>query len=367
MKKKPITISLVAISYNSFKLFEYTCVDNTYLKTVTQAVRKKVDLSYADLSYKDLSAISINGIIGKHINFTGANLEESSICFGDLSDAIFNYANLSKCIITETNFTNAHFFNSNLKKAFGENITFKNADFEDADLRYVHFNKSNFTNARFEDTILNAAILTNCNFSDTFFKKVSYQNTEFSTSNNIPFLPMYLPEGEFIGWKKLQNGVIVKLKILSDSKRSRATSEKCRCDKALVLEFQDIYGNKVNLKSYVNENSSVLKYTSCRYTVGEIVYADKWDNNRWNECSNGIHFFLDRECAVRYPTPIARAPFKYKVTVYKETDTFPHLKNKSLLQQFSITIKRFYHKLTLRNINKLMMKIIKKVCIRYKL
>lgn len=31
------------------------------------------------------------------------------------------------------------------------------------------------------------------------------------------------------------------------------------------------------------------------YRVDEIVHCDKWDEDRWNECSGGIHFFLTRE------------------------------------------------------------------------
>ena len=114
-------------------------------------------------------------------------------------------------------------------------------------------------------------------------------------AKEIPFIPTHLPEGEFIAWKKLPNGLIAKLKILEDSKRSRATGDKCRCDKCLVLEFQNQDGSKSDLKTFTNK-----KYSECAYTVGEIVKADSWDENRWNECSHGIHFFIDRQSAVDY-------------------------------------------------------------------
>jgi len=39
-------------------------------------------------------------------------------------------------------------------------------------------------------------------------------------------------------------------------------------------------------------------YAPCVYTVGEMVYPDSWDDNRWNECSHGIHFFINRQEAV---------------------------------------------------------------------
>ena len=42
------------------------------------------------------------------------------------------------------------------------------------------------------------------------------------------------------------------------------------------------------------------KYAVCTYTVGEIVKADMWNDDRWNECTHGIHFFIDRQSAVEY-------------------------------------------------------------------
>lgn len=45
----------------------------------------------------------------------------------------------------------------------------------------------------------------------------------------------------------------------------------------------------------VNEN-----YATCIYKVGEMVYPDSFDDNRFNECSHGIHFFIDRGEAERW-------------------------------------------------------------------
>lgn len=41
-----------------------------------------------------------------------------------------------------------------------------------------------------------------------------------------------------------------------------------------------------------------MQYT--QYHVGEIVRVDNFDDNRWRECSTGIHFFMTRDEAVRY-------------------------------------------------------------------
>lgn len=36
------------------------------------------------------------------------------------------------------------------------------------------------------------------------------------------------------------------------------------------------------------------------YRIGETVEVTDFDQNRWNECSTGIHFFMNREDAVKY-------------------------------------------------------------------
>ena len=87
--------------------------------------------------------------------------------------------------------------------------------------------------------------------------------------------------GSFVGYKKCKNDVIVKLHIYADAKRSSATTRKCRAEYVKVL---DIYGADVGYSNY----------DDTEYRVGEIVRCHEWDDNRWNECSGGIHFFLTR-------------------------------------------------------------------------
>ena len=36
------------------------------------------------------------------------------------------------------------------------------------------------------------------------------------------------------------------------------------------------------------------------YEVGKTISVNNFNDNRWEECSEGIHFFLTREEAVRY-------------------------------------------------------------------
>jgi hypothetical protein len=87
-----------------------------------------------------------------------------------------------------------------------------------------------------------------------------------------------LPEGELIGWKKLQGDTICKLKIPVEAKRiGGLLGRKCRAEFAIVLEGE---GEGLH-------NGHV-------YKVGEKVVPDKFDPNPLVECSHGIHFYITK-------------------------------------------------------------------------
>ena len=101
-------------------------------------------------------------------------------------------------------------------------------------------------------------------------------------------------EGAFIGYKKAA-GKIVVLEIAADSRRSSATTRKCRCSKAKVLRIEEINGSVSDVNSVPsNRDRNFI------YEVGETVEVKDFDDNRWNECSTGIHFFINKEAARRY-------------------------------------------------------------------
>ena len=101
-------------------------------------------------------------------------------------------------------------------------------------------------------------------------------------------------EGSFIGWKKA-SGHIVKLRIPEDARRSSATGHKCRCDKAYVMEIQNMDGTKATEDTVRSDHDQNFVYT-----VGATVEVPDFDDNRWSECAPGIHFFIDRRAAVEY-------------------------------------------------------------------
>ena len=104
-------------------------------------------------------------------------------------------------------------------------------------------------------------------------------------------------EGAFIGFKKCDGAeecVLVKLEIPEDAKRSSATTRKCRCSKAKVISITGIKSGKEYEEAFSQHDKKFV------YRVGETVVPDSFDEDRWNECSKGIHFFITKQEAIDY-------------------------------------------------------------------
>ena len=97
------------------------------------------------------------------------------------------------------------------------------------------------------------------------------------------------PQGSIIGWKKCNDGVLVKLIIPEGAKRSNAGGRKCRAEYATVLE---VIGAEIGVTTEHGPKTE--------YRVGNKVMPDKWDDDWRNECSNGIHFWLTKEEAENF-------------------------------------------------------------------
>ena len=233
----------------------------------------KADFSNQDLSYANLLADL------RSANLSGANLSYANLRDADLSDADLSYANLRYADLRCANLSGANLSNANLCDA---NLC--NANLCDANLCFVN---------------LNFAKLCNANLSDADLRCANFSNADLSGTKNIMYIPMVCPEeGSFIGFKKAVYGdkdYIVKLEIPADALRSSATSRKCRCNKAKVLEIQNVDGSKANIDVVHSTYDSLFQYKA-----GQIVEEPNFDDNRFNECSKGIHFFINRHEAVAF-------------------------------------------------------------------
>ena len=252
-------------------LFEYEKENNTLKDTVEKAVKQGVSLAYANL-------------YGANLRY--ANLRGADLVGADLSNANLRYADLSKANLYGANLYEADLYYANLIKA---------------DLIYSYLNHSNLSHINLKNAKLYEADLIGADLSYADLNGTNLWDADLRFANlsntNIDY-PIACPsEGSFIGWKKVyyDGGYwLVKLEIPEDAKRCSATTNKCRCDKAKVLEITNIVTDET-----INEIVNINYYETV-YKVGEIVYPDSFDENRWNECSHGIHFFIDKQCAVNY-------------------------------------------------------------------
>ena len=130
---------------------------------------------------------------------------------------------------------------------------------------------------------------------DADLRDADLYNADLRDAKNVPFIPYACPDfGIFIGFKKA-SGYIVVLEIPEDAKRLSGTGRKCRCNKAKVLEIQNIDGTKANVTEIRSDYDK-----NFIYKVGKIVTVHNFCEDRWSECSAGIHFFINRQEAVNY-------------------------------------------------------------------
>ena len=183
----------------------------------------------------------------------------------------------------------------------------RDANLRDADLRGANLCGANLCDADLRDANLCDADLRGANLRDANLYGADLRGADLRGANlygadlrgaNLRDAKgCYLScptEGSFIGWKKA-SGHIVKLRIPEDARRSSATGHKCRCDKAYVMEIQNMDGTKATEDTVRSDHDKDFVYT-----VGATVEVPDFDDNRWSECAPGIHFFIDRRAAVEY-------------------------------------------------------------------
>ena len=169
------------------------------------------------------------------------------------------------------------------------------ADLRNADLGSANLSGANLRNANLSGADLGSANLRDANLCNAHLRYADLGGADLRGAK-MPFIPYACPDfGSFIGYKKAYGDVIVELEILADAKRCSAMSRKCRCDKAKVLRILDMNRQEIDALYVVSKFDRNFVYR-----VGEIVSVDDFDENRWNECSTGIHFFVNFQEAVNY-------------------------------------------------------------------
>ena len=241
----------------------------------------RADLVYTNLMYADLKGANLSCADLSGADLSGADLSGADLKGADLKGANLMYADLSGADLSGANLKGANLSRADLKIADLSGANLKGVDLGGANLRY----------ANLMYTELGGADLRGANLSGANLMCADLNGVEVNSVTS--FYHLQCPEsGSFIAYKKANN-CIIKLLIPEDALRSSATSRKCRANKAKVLEITKLDGG--NLQEVPSDYDR-----NFIYKTGEIVVVDNFDTNRWNECSNGIHFFITIQEAIDY-------------------------------------------------------------------
>jgi hypothetical protein len=185
-----------------------------------------------------------------------ANLIGADLCGANLRSADLRRADLIGANLRGANLRSADLCGANLCSA----------DLIGADLRRVDLRSADLCGAN----------LRGANLRDCIWLELALA------------MATHLPVGPFHAWKKCRDGVLVKLLIPGNARRSHGSERKCRAEFVKVLQ---VIGAKVGVSPHDG---------TTEYRTGQMVYPDGWDEDRWNICGQGIHFFLTRAEAENY-------------------------------------------------------------------
>lgn len=256
---------------------------------------KKAILGKAYNAPKTVDEFVLSTESGANYSYSDQYVSNLTMTECDLSDRSIMGRTFENCKFIRCNFRRSIIGNK-FQNCIFEKCILDDAEFRACDIFGTHFikcfcRKADFTCAYFIGTT----------FSDCNTDEMIVDGAVFSEDMISPAVPFDCPEtGSFIGWKKIrlrlspmhEKEYLIKLEIPDDAKRSSALGTTCRCSKAKVLSITDIYTEE--------SLSEITGCLDCKYVVGEMVYPDSFDENRWNVYTHGIHFFMSEEEAAHY-------------------------------------------------------------------
>jgi pentapeptide repeat family protein len=228
------------------------------LKSLLDDFRNKEGEAYLDLTYISMRTKKLEGMDFSRVDFSNSDFKDVNFKSCKFDNAKLQYTKFENCDLSGSSFAYADLFS--------------------ADLRTCDLSGSNFDGADFFAALLWEAKLDNLFVTD-----------------RTKFFRNYCPEeGYIFGYKKCFNERMVQLLIPKDAKRCSSTTNACRCDKARVVAITD-----VNKKESYKEAMSFVD-PNFIYRLGEMVYADSYNEDRWHDSSHGIHFWMTFEEALGY-------------------------------------------------------------------
>ena len=163
------------------------------------------------------------------------------------------------------------------------------ANLRNADLRHADLCGAKLSNADLSGADLNGAKLNGANLSNADLRYADLNGAKLTRAKGdlIEYRTGKVLTDDIIGFKKCKNNVIVKLLIPRGAIVFSINGNKCRTNKAKVLEIE-------------GADRAISNYKHMSYYVGDEFTVYNFDCIYNKECGAGIHFFMTKEEAVRY-------------------------------------------------------------------
>lgn len=230
------------------------------------------------ISEKDFREALAARKAGERLAFIEKEIWDMDLSGTDLSNMDFTLSSFQNTVLNHVDFENSSVENALFDGCSMKGANFKNAKMVTASFRYCDMRECNIEGADLFGAVLEFADLEGI---------VSSEETKW--------FRLRCPEkGAFLGYKKCVNDRMVQLLIPADAKRTSATLPSCRCNKAKVLTIKsfDFQENFDEAWSLVDENFI--------YKKGEWVEVKNFNENRWQDSTTGIHFWMSRAEAEAY-------------------------------------------------------------------
>lgn len=230
------------------------------------------------ISEKDFREALAARRAGERLSFVEKEIWDMDLSGTDLSNMDFTLSSFQNTVLDEVNFEN-----SSVENALFDGCPMKGANFKNARMVTASFRYCDMRGCNIEDANLFGAVLEFADLEGI----VSNEGTQW-------FRLRCPEEGAFLGYKKCVNDRMVQLLIPADAKRTSATLPSCRCSKAKVLTIKtfDYTQNFDEAWSLVDENFV--------YKKGEWVEVKNFNEDRWQDSTTGIHFWMSRAEAQAY-------------------------------------------------------------------
>ena len=236
----------------------------------------------ADLHGRDLHGVCLSGARLHEADLSGADLSGSELNGADLSEADLKWADLNGANLHGADLNGADLHGADLNGAILVDADLSWANLDEANLMGVDLSGAGLVETNLRGANLVDANLCEVNMEDSNIS----QDTKFSKKESIR-KGMVLTK-PMTGYKKTQEGVILKAEIPVGAVVFSINNSKCRSNMATIV---DMGGKKILHSMHDNDFT---------YKKGQKIVIKDFNLNPSAECATGFHFFRTKKEAENY-------------------------------------------------------------------